>query len=125
MVHYMNKWGGHVESSDSSFRVYDAKGKLVVALEKGGDGQWHDKSEAMGLIGRHDLAPIPKDARVRKMVGGKLAFDEHAEERMKLAGEFERGGCIASCDQLKADGFEFDEKQRVTRRPEKKASAKA
>lgn len=118
-VHYLNKYpGGSVESSDSSFKVYNGKGKLVVALEKGGDGMMHDKSEEYGLEDRHDLSPIPKDSRVHKVVNGKIGRDELADEREDLRAEFERDGKILSCEELQKEGFSFDEKQRVMRRPD-------
>jgi len=127
-VHYLNKYpGGHVECSDSSLKAYNSEGKLCVAIEKGGDGGYHDRSEEYGLEGRHDLAPIPKDARVHKVSGGKISRDEEADEREELAGEFLRDGRIASCDELKKEGYQFCDKQRVLRRPveEKVASSDA
>lgn len=123
-VHYLNKYpGGSVESSETSFKVYDGEGKLVIAMEKGGDGGWHDRSEENGLEGRHDLAPIPKDSRVHKVVDGNIGKDDLAEERESLREEFVRGNKIASCAELKKEGFDFCDKQRVTRRPDKKQIA--
>lgn len=125
-AHYMNKYlGGYCEESDTSFKVYNGEGKLVVALAKGGDGGWHDKSEEMGLSGKHDLSPIPKDARVHKIVDGKIGRDEEADEREELRNEFERDGVILSCEELKKEGYAFDEKQRVTRRPSKEDQAES
>jgi len=123
-VHYMNKYpGGYCEESGSSFKVYNGEGKLVVAMDKGGDGMWHDKSEEMGLSGRHDLSPIPKDSRVHKVVKGKIGRDDLADEREELRNEFERDGVIPSCEELEKEGFRFDEKQRVTKRPDAQAEA--
>lgn len=125
-VHYLNKYpGGHCESSGSSFKVYDAKGKLQVALEKGGDGMMHDRSEEYGLEGRHDLSPLPKDARVHKVVEGKIGRDDLADEREKSREEFMHNGKVLSCEELAKKGFAFDEKQKVSRRPAAKAEKEA
>jgi hypothetical protein len=128
-IHYLNKYpGGSVESSESSFRVYDKDGDLRVALVKDGGGSWADISAEEGLPDRHDLAPIPKEARVHKLVKGVvghdrdgkdvhgevIGLDDKAEERKKSREEFaDESGRIMSCAELKAKkGFDFDEKQR-------------
>lgn len=116
-VHYANKYpGGYCEASDHSFKVYDGAGKLRVCLTFGGDGQWHDRSEEFGLSDRHDLSPIPKDSRVKKVVDGKIVDDEKAAERKELAKKFlsEDGSKVLSCKELSvAKKFSFDDKQRV------------
>lgn len=125
-VHYQNKYpGGYCEESETSFKVYNGEGKLVVCMSKGGDGMWHDRSEEMGLSGKHDLSPIPKDSRVHKVVGGKIGKDDLADEREELRNEFEREGRIPSCEELEKEGYRFDEKQRVTKRPDASDEAEA
>jgi len=125
-VHYMNKYpGGHCESSECCFKAYDKDGKLRVALEKGGDGGWHDRSEEYGLSCRHDLSPIPKDSRVHKVVDGKIGRDDLGDERESLREEFMKDGKVLSCEELSKKGFAFDDKQKVSRRPAAKAEKEA
>lgn len=81
-VHYLNKYGGHCESSESSMRAYDKAGGLQVCVEKNGAGQWVDRSEEYGLEGRHDLSPIPKECRAHKLyANGKIGRAEEYDER--------------------------------------------
>lgn len=118
IAHYRNKYpGGQVQASEHSLDVYDAEGRHVVALRKDGAGQWMDKSEEFGCEHAHCLSPIPKDARVHKIVDGKLGLDEYAEERMEFSKAFAEDGRVPSCDELKKDGWRFDEKQRVVQKP--------
>lgn len=84
VVHYKNKYpGAKVSHSDDSLDVYSADGsEHYVALRKNGAGQILDVSEEMGCRDRHDLAPIPKAARVHKLhADGRIGLDEQAEER--------------------------------------------
>lgn len=115
-LHYKNKYpGGQVKLSDSGLDVYSASGEHVICIQKDGSGQMKDMSSEYGLRDRHDLAPIPKDARVHKLVDGKIGFDEKSEERKKLASAFvcpEKKDVVLSCADLKKHGFEFDEKQK-------------
>lgn len=117
-LHYKNKYPGSVvEYSDDRLDVYRGEDHLI-ALRKNGAGQWFDKSEEMGCSERHDLSPIPKDARVYKEVNGSIALDEKAEERKKLRSKFiKKGGKVLSCEELKSFGFDFDEKQRLISAP--------
>lgn len=114
-AHYLNKYpGGSVESSENSFRVYDAAGKLRVSMEKSSSGM-ECTSEKNGLEDAHDLAPIPKDSRIHKIVGNKIVRDDKADEREELKNKFlsEDGLKILSCEDLKAHGFEFDKDQQM------------
>lgn len=118
-AHYLNKYpGGSVEGSENSFRVYDADGKLRVSMEKSSSGM-ECTSAQNGLSDAHDLAPIPKDSRIHKIVGNKVVRDDKADEREELKNEFlsEDGLKILSCAELKEKGYEFDDKQRVSARP--------
>lgn len=122
IVHYKNKYpGAKVQSSESALDVYLGD-HHVVALRKDGAGGWADHSEEMGCRDRHDLAPIPKDARVHKVVDGKVGFDELAEERKQKCRRFVKDGRVLSCDELKKHGFQFDEKQRVVAEPQAKSA---
>lgn len=119
-VHYMNKYpGGKVFIADDSLDVYDASGEHVVALRKNGAGQLVCQSEQLGCKHKHDLAPIPKDARLYKMRDGKVSKDEKFVERIKLREEFLCGddSKILSCEELKAQGYRFDDKQVVQEKP--------
>ncbi|MDE2102144.1 MAG: hypothetical protein KGL39_33165 [Patescibacteria group bacterium] len=125
-VHYLNKYpGGHVRSDESSLDVYAADGTHRVALRKSGQGNWVDRSEEMGLADRHDLAPIPKDARVHKLVphvrvdkkgrehtvGEKIGLDEEADSRRALREGFMKDGRVMSCAEIGL--AKFDEDQRL------------
>lgn len=100
-----------VQASDSALDVYDADGEHCVALRKDGSGQFVDKSAELGCRHAHSLEPIPKDARVYKLVDGKIALSEEAEERKKYAKEVMVDGKVPSCFELGKD--KFDEKQRL------------
>lgn len=124
IAHYKNKYpGGSVRASDHALDVYTASGEHAVALRKNGAGQWVDESAQYGCSDAHDLSPIPKDSRVHKIVGGKLGFDEHAEERKDKSKSFlcSKGEKVLSCSELSKQGFEFDEKQRLLKKPESKS----
>lgn len=86
-VHYMNKYpGSQVRLSDDGLDVHCKGGKYRVALRKNGAGQWVDMSDELGCIDRHDLAPIPKNARVMKLFSdGKIGPSEEAAEREPVA----------------------------------------
>lgn len=112
-LHYKNKYpGGRVSLSESALDVYDAEGEHCVALRKDGGGSFIDRSAAMGCKHEHDLAPIPKDARLFKLKDGKVSKDELYDERSKGLERFLQDGKILSCDDLK-EKFQFDEKQRL------------
>ena len=115
-IHYKNKYpGGSVRMSDASFDVYAASGEHVVALRKDGAGGWSDQSAELGLRDAHDLAPIPKDSRVHKLVDGKVGLSEEHEHREKARGAYvcpDKKDVVLSCDALKKHGFSFDEKQK-------------
>lgn len=122
-VHYMNKYpGGICEANDAGLRAYDADGKLRVCLQKGGDGGLHDVSEEMGLPDRHDLSPIPKDSRVYKVIGGKIARSEEADEREKSSKQYHRDGRVPSCEELQAEGWKFSKAQEFMSAGEEQAA---
>lgn len=107
ITHYKNKYpGGSVRSSDSAIDVYDASGEHVVALRKNGADQLVCQSKQLGCRDVHDLAPIPKDARVHKCYkDGRIAPSEEAASRRKVQKELaecEVGpkGCVPSIHEL-------------------------
>ena len=114
-VHYMNKYPqGRVHSSDSSMDVFDSEGVHCVALRKDGGGNLVDRSEELGCQDRHDLSPIPKDARLYKVCPkqGHIMKDEKFEERKSKVKDFMIGSKVGSCvEDLK--NMSFDEKQKL------------
>lgn len=114
-VHYMNKYPqGRVSASESAMDVYDSEGVHCVALRKDGGGNLVDRSEELGCKDRHDLSPIPKDARLYKVcpIKGHITKDEKFEQRKDLVEDFMVGTKVGSCvEDLKH--MSFDEKQRL------------
>lgn len=94
VVHYRNKYPkGRVEASEAHLSVYDSKGELRVAMQKDGHGRLICVSEEMGALDRHDLSPIPKDARVYKLHNREgqqpaIGLSEEAEERKAKRDEY-------------------------------------
>lgn len=81
-VHYMNKYPKAVVIYDENKLDVLADG-LKVALRRDGHGKIVDVSAEMGAQDKHDMSPIPKNARVFKLYdSGKIAKAEEAEERM-------------------------------------------
>lgn len=118
VVHYKNKFPGcHIVESEGAIDVYGDGGHLV-SLRKNGAGQWEDKSEENGCVERHDLSPIPKDARIHKLhASGRIGLAEEAVERRKAAQKFMKDGKVQSIEELTKQGWQFDEKGRVFRSP--------
>lgn len=115
LIHYKNKYfKGEVRQGDDYLDVYDAEGRHCVALRKSGAGVMIDQSKELGCEHSHDLSPIPKDARLYKLVDGKLMKDDKFEARLKLVEKFMDDGKVLSCEELeKAGKFKFDAKQVV------------
>ena len=104
IVHYKNKYpGAHVQASDNSLDVYDSSGEHVVALRKNGAGMLVDASEEFGCPDRHCLAPIPKNARVHKIIDGKVSLDDKAAERIEKRKDLLRGNKILSEQEYEAE----------------------
>lgn len=124
IVHYMNKYpDAKVIASENSLDVHLKDGSHAVAVRKNGAGQWVCQSEELGCLFRHDLSPIPKDSRVHKVVEGKVGHDELAEERKEKRNAYlDKYGRVKSCEELKSDGFIFDEKQRFVEKVSSKKS---
>ena len=115
IVHYKNKYpGALVEAGDDRLDVYLGDEHLI-AIRKDGAGMWTDVSAEYGCSEKHDLAPIPRDSRVHKVVDGKVGFDELHEERKSKRAEFQDGRKVLSMSELKEKGYEFDDKGRVAR----------
>ena len=111
-VHLENKYPeGRVISTENSIDAWDKFGNHVVALRRNGCGQMVDESEKHGCKDSFDLAPIPREARVRKVLkNGNLGDDELAGERRKLRKKYlcAAGRKVLSCEELEAKGFRFD-----------------
>lgn len=117
IVHYRNKYpGAKVESSESGLRVYSAEGDLLVALVKDGSGSLKCVSEEQGALERHDLSPIPREARVHKLCKQTscIKLDEESkkrvDERKKFMSDEFGYSKVWSCEELEERGFKFDEK---------------
>lgn len=113
-VHYQNKYpGGRVEWSEDKLDAYCSAGQLRVALRKSGAGHWVDRSEEFGAKDRHDLSPIPKNTRVKKLAADdKICEDEKAAERKPYALKASAHACggvgkVPSCEELKEAGEEM------------------
>lgn len=117
IVHYKNKYPGALVVAGEDYLDVHFGDEHLIALRKDGAGMWVDMSAEFGCSERHDLAPIPRDSRVHKVVEGKVGFDELHEERKAKRSEFLDGRKVVSMSELKAKGYEFDEKGRVAARP--------
>lgn len=119
VIHYKNKYpNAHIIESGDSIDVYCRGGFHRVALRKNGAGQWVCQSEQHGCIDRHDLSPIPKDARVHKLfAGGRRGMDEKAEERKKSRKALEVNGKVPSVVELQAAGWDIDRDGKVLAAP--------
>ena len=118
----MNRYGGHCEATDHELRAYDSKGKLVVYLQRDGNGSIVDKSEAFGLEGRYNLAPIPKEARLWKHdKAGKLVKTTDHEARKEHLAKFKCSkGFVKSCEELESEDWSFDSELSVKKEPQQK-----
>lgn len=128
VVHYKNKYPkARVEHNEDQLNVYAQDGTLLVALKRGGGGALVDVGEQLGAKDKHDMSPLPKNARVHKLtVDGKIALDElHAERRPEaraIADQF--GGKVPCIPSLKKKGYEFDGDSLVMSQPQSNASGK-
>lgn len=105
IVHYRNKYPGcAVSYSESSIQVIGSEG-LLVALAKNGAGQWVDVGEELGALHKHDLSPIPKDARAFKLYAdGKIKLAEEGKERLEARKKYiEKYGHVPSIEKIEAD----------------------
>lgn len=103
LVHYRNKYpDGAVLETKESIDVFCKSGLHRVALRKTHAG-WQCASKEMGCVDVHNLAPIPKDARVWKLYkNGDIALSEEGEHRKKISKEIsdEHKGKIPSIQEL-------------------------
>lgn len=86
LIHYTNKYpGGRVDVLQRDIVVFCAQGKKRVQLWKNGVDMWVDVSADHLCLDRHDLAPLPKEARAFKLYGdGSVGKAEEYEERIKV-----------------------------------------
>jgi len=109
-AHYLNKFpGSQVSYNESSLDVY-RDGEHLVHLEKDGHGIIQDRSDEQGCSSKHDLSPIPKNARAHKLhKDGKLGKSEEYSERKSVGLSLDQQfGHVPSIDELKKQKFEFD-----------------
>jgi hypothetical protein len=111
-VHYKNKYpGARVFASDDACDVYSADGEHLVAVRRAGHGGWVDVSEEMGCRDRHDLAPIPKEARIYKLQkNGCIGLDEKADARKAWSKGIE-GDRVWSLDEIEKMNAEAESKK--------------
>ena len=104
VVHYKNKYrGGNVMHSGDSLDVFDKNGDHAVALRKDGHGSLVDMSGEMGCVDCHDLAPIPKQARVFKVLpSGKIGKDDEGDDRDGFMQSSAAAGLLASNGKVKS-----------------------
>lgn len=119
IVHYKNKFPGALVVAGEDYLDVHFGDEHLIALRKDGSGSWVDMSAEYGCSERHDLAPIPRDARVHKVVDNKVGLDELHEERKGKLSLYMEGRKVLSMAELKAKGYEFDEKGRVAVHPKK------
>lgn len=121
VVHYKNKYPDcHVDHSDDKLDVHGAEG-LLVSLRRDGSGMIVDKSAENGASDKHDLSPIPKDARVHKLYeSGKMGLSEESEKRKLAVKKLHVDGKILSINEYKTLGYEFNDKGEVKEWPKAK-----
>lgn len=115
--HYLNKYpGGRVEYSEDKLEAFDAQNQRRVSLRLDGNGRIVDVGSETGASDKHDLAPIPKNARLFKLYAdGRIAKSEEFSERLESSLELKKAGKILSIDEYKADGgFDIDDKGNVS-----------
>jgi len=104
LVHYSSKYpGGRVVCSAESIDVWSSDGDHCVHIEKSGAGQWMDRSEEYGCRDRHDLSPLPKNARFMKLYpNGNVGHSEEYAERVEIAADLasKNGGKVPSLEEL-------------------------
>ena len=117
-VHYMNKYpGAIVTHSENQLDVLSSEG-LLVALRRNGHGMIIDAGAECGASDKHDVSPIPKDARVFKLYAdGSVKKSEEAAERLVSAKKLAVDGKILSISEYQAKGYKFSDKGEVTSSP--------
>ncbi|MFN3453528.1 MAG: hypothetical protein ACK41T_01110 [Pseudobdellovibrio sp.] len=119
VVHYKNKYPGcHVDYSEDKLDVHGGDG-MLVSLRKNGYGLIVDMSSENGAVDKHDLNPIPKNARVFKLYeDGRIGKSEEAEEREKAIKSIHVNGKILSIAEYKAqkDLYDVSDKGEVTKK---------
>lgn len=108
-VHYRNKYPtGMVFVRDSDLDVFLPGGAHAVAIRGG-----MDVSEQLGCRDRHDLSPLPKNARFLKLgKDGLVKKDEKHDERRPVAESLAKDsvggeGKVPSIEELAAAGAEL------------------
>lgn len=119
-AHYMNKYPSAVVIFDENKLDVLGDGGLKVALRVNGQGLIVDSGAECGASDKHDISPIPKDARAYKLYAdGSLKLSEEGAERKKAAKELAVDGKILSIAEYQKMGFKFSDKGEVIGKPEK------
>lgn len=123
-AHYMNKYPSAVVMFDENKLDVLSSDGLKVALRVNGQGMIVDLGEECGASDKHDIGPIPKDARVYKLYAdGSLKMSEEAKERKASAKKLAVDGKILSIEEYKKMGYKFSDKGEVIGLPEKAEAA--
>ena len=123
-VHYMNKYpGATVMHNENQLDVLSSQG-CHVSLRRNGNGMIIDAGADCGAIDKHDVSPIPKDARVFKLYDdGSVKPSEEAPERKASAKKLAVEGKILSIEEYKKLGYKFSEKGEVIVWPQPKVES--
>lgn len=118
VVHVKNKYPqAQVRADDQGLDAYSQDGEHILAIRKNGANQFVDQSAELGCRDRFDLSPLPKESRVFKVVDGKIGFAEEADARKESRKRYMKGDKVLSCEELKKEGWDFDERQREIKAP--------
>lgn len=118
-VHYMNKYPNAVVFFDENKLDVLGDGGLKVALRRNGNGMIVDAGLECGASDKHDVSPIPKDARVYKLYAdGSIKKSEESEERKAASLKLVSSGKILSIKEYSALGYKFSDKGEVQNWPQ-------
>lgn len=113
-AHYMNKYPSAVVMFDEKKLDVLGSDGLKVALRTNGHGMIVDCGDECGASDKHDVGPIPKDARVFKLYpDGSLKMSEEGADRKASAKKLAIEGKILSIEEYKKLGYKFSDKGEV------------
>ena len=105
LVHIKSKYFGFlIVPQHNGYDVFRKNGEHMLCVRDG-----VDLSEGLGCPHRRDLAPIPKVARLYKVVGEKIVQDELYAQRLEQRKKFvSEDGHVPSCEELAAKAAGLD-----------------
>lgn len=119
-AHYMNKYPSSVVMFDEKKLDVLGDGGLKIALRTNGNGMIVDSGDECGASDKHDIGPIPKDARVYKLYAdGSLKKSEEANVRVAASKSLAVDGKILSIEEYKKLGYKFNDKGEIIGLPVK------